>query len=269
MNKRELIVSALGLAAFVPTSFSQAAEDGFDALLARLDADPSIVEDAWQYRDHSITRGVGTGTPSKRRISPRAIDMIVRLEIASPKRYDQLYSRPIWPKGKSGVTIGIGYDLRFANTYFLQRDWGGLLSPQQLATLRTVVRLQGDAAHAALASVHSINIPFEAANKQFLAFLPYPTAQTEGVFPNTGSLGDDSFGALVSLVYNRGPDIRKDSDSRREMREVHDLMAAQDFSAVPARIRAMKRLWTAPNTRGLVIRRELEAQLFEMGLSHT
>ena len=184
MNRREVTISLMS--ATVVGAFaapSRAADDTFDSLLGELAADPTLVENAWQYRDENVSRGIGRGTPSKRLISPRAVDMIVRLEVASPQRYTQSYSRPIWPKGKSGVTIGIGYDLRYANAFFLQRDWGGILGPQALKTLQTALRLSGPAARDAVPSVRSVTVPWEAANKQFVAFLPYPTADTETPSP--------------------------------------------------------------------------------------
>jgi hypothetical protein len=49
------------------------------------------------------------------------------------------------------------------------------------------------------------------------------------------------------------------------MRAIKDDMASRTFSDIPAQIRNMKRLW--PTVKGLRIRRDLEAQLFQDGLA--
>jgi GH24 family phage-related lysozyme (muramidase) len=248
-------------------SRSSGETDSFDALLSQFETDPELVENSWLYRDPSVSRGVGHGVKSSRKISDRAIDMIVKLEVGSKQRYEQRYQAPIWPKGKSGVTIGIGYDLKFASKQILHRDWDGLIDQSAIKTLETVVRLSGAAAKMELPSVSSVRIPWTAAQSQFLAFLPYPTAQAESIFSNSHLLRDDSFGALVSLVYNRGSAIPRGDTSRTEMVRIHALMEAKQFNKIPAQIRSMKRLWLTPDSRGLVIRRELEARLFEMGMA--
>jgi len=52
------------------------------------------------------------------------------------------------------------------------------------------------------------------------------------------------------------------------MRAISMLMKDRDFKAIPAQFRNMKRIWAGkPKKGGLLIRRELEAQLFEIGLT--
>jgi hypothetical protein len=46
-------------------------------------------------------------------------------------------------------------------------------------------------------------------------------------------------------------------------------MEARKFSAIPAELRKMKRLWVTPSVRGVALRREQEARLFEYGLAST
>lgn len=266
MNRRGFVLGILALPTGVVAAQANTNAGTFDALLALFDSDPTLVEDAWQYRDLSVPRGVGRGAKSPRKISRRAIQMIVDLEVGSPRRYERLYRGPIWPRGESGVTIGIGYDLRFASREILHRDWDGLIGATAASRLEPALGLGGPAAREMLARLNGVDVPWSAAQTQFLEFLPYPTAETENVFSNCSALSDDSFGALVSLVYNRGSAIPRNKASRAEMVRIHDLMEDRQFDRVPAQIRSMKRLWTSPDSRGLVIRRELEARLFEMGL---
>ncbi|WP_200232455.1 glycoside hydrolase family protein, partial [Rubrivivax gelatinosus] len=225
---------------------------------------------AWGFRrpnpDPSELKGVPRGKRSTRKLSQAAIDTIIAFEVASPEAYVVRYRKPIWPGGGSGVTIGVGYDLLFANRRFIDRDWP-LISQDRKDLLYSVVGLSGQEARDALPSVQSVDIPWEVANSQFLDFLPYPTNEAESAFPNCGELRDDAFGALVSLVYNRGTLISKSNPNRVEMYEIRELMRAKRFRDVPERIRAMKRLWEKDrNARGLVKRREAEALLFERGL---
>jgi hypothetical protein len=266
MDRRNFI-AATGAVALLRPGFAFAQGDPLAALLNEVATDPAMIEDAWLYREPSISRGVGHGVPSKRKLTPTAIDLIIAFEVASPAAYESRYRRPIWPKGQSGVTIGVGYDLRFANRSYIDRDWP-MLSAADRRLLYQVAGLGGVAARAALSRVAAVDIPWEPAKSQFMAFLPYPTEQTETAFgPNCSKLPDDSFGALVSLIYNRGPAMSPNSQKRREMYEIKQLVIAQDFAKIPDRIRSMKRIWQGDsNARGLLRRREAEALLFEKGL---
>jgi GH24 family phage-related lysozyme (muramidase) len=82
---------------------------------------------------------------------------------------------------------------------------------------------------------------------------------------NTDKLDGDCLGALVSLTYNRGASFDQDGDRFTEMRNIRADMASQNFADIPGQIRSMKRLW--PTVRGLQIRRDSEAALFEAGLA--
>jgi hypothetical protein len=44
-------------------------------------------------------------------------------------------------------------------------------------------------------------------------------------------------------------------------------MTKKDFAKIPAEFRKMRRLWTNKSNRGVALRREHEARLFEKGLS--
>jgi hypothetical protein len=266
MNRRHFI-GATGAIALLRPRYAFAQSDPLTALLDEVASDPAMIEDSWLYREPSVSRGVGHGTPSKRTLTQTATDLIIAFEVASPAAYQSRYRRPIWPKGLSGVTIGVGYDLRFANRSYIDRDWP-MLSAAERRLLYQVVGLGGVAARDALSRVAAVDIPWEPAKSQFLAFLPYPTQQTETAFGlNCAKLPDDSFGALVSLIYNRGPAMSQNSQKRRELYEIKQLMLAKDFTKIPDRIRSMKRIWEGdPNARGLLRRREAEALLFEKGL---
>jgi GH24 family phage-related lysozyme (muramidase) len=129
-------------------------------------------------------------------------------------------------------------------------------------------------ARTALREVLHVDIPWPIANRQYEEQVqPRRIGETEAVLRNCDALSPDSLGALVSLVYNRGAagflvPASKDPTGRfREMRNIRDLMQTKSFTDVPAQLLGMRRLWQrTPGGQGLVLRRELEAQLFTMGL---
>src|SRR6187455_2562128 len=86
-------------------------------------------------------------------ISQAAFNMIVEFEVSSEAAYNKLYRRPTWPKGQSGITIGIGYDCGYSTAGQVRSDWGRLLPPAMVDTLATVAGLKGARAQRVLAAV--------------------------------------------------------------------------------------------------------------------
>ena len=63
------------------------------------------------------------------KISDFGVDLIVHFEVGGRAYYTKAYSRPIHPgNAASGVTIGIGYDLRFSSRSQIASDWGPYVS---------------------------------------------------------------------------------------------------------------------------------------------
>jgi len=200
-------------------------------------------------------------------IPTRSVAFIGREEVGGRDYYDRVVSRPTWPGGDSGVTIGIGYDLGYQSNF--EADWAGFLSAQQIAALRPWVGIKGAPAEPGKATLAAISIPWRAAWTAFIRrTLPQNVTLTRNTFTNSSALPPVCLGVLVSLIYNRGAamsDSPPGSGNRTEMREIRDAIAAGQFDMVPGFLRSMKRLW-AP-TSGLVGRREREAVLFEQGLA--
>jgi GH24 family phage-related lysozyme (muramidase) len=194
-------------------------------------------------------------------VSPRAIALIEGFEISAPYN-----PRAIWPGEGSGITVAVGYDLGYASPSDVIRDWHDLVSAGVLAAMQSCCGRKGASAQAMLHNV-TFQIPYAAAECVFRERdIPRYSKITADAFPNVSELSGDSFGALVSLVFNRGAsmvDPPKYPNTRLEMRQIRDACARRDFAAVPSLIRSMKRLWT----NGLVDRREAEAVLFESGLN--
>ena len=57
-----------------------------------------------------------------------------------------MHYKPEVPGEKSGITIGIGYDLGYQTVDIFESDWGNYLTRSQVDRLRLVVGMTGDKA---------------------------------------------------------------------------------------------------------------------------
>ncbi|MBF0415954.1 MAG: hypothetical protein HQL79_09330 [Magnetococcales bacterium] len=188
------------------------------------------------------------------------VTFIALEEVSSRSAYDALYSRPTWPSEESGITIGIGYDLKFAKDTF-QGDWQALLDPDTYSAL--VPWLGKTGSREGKESLKHTRQPFEAAWNVYLKrTIPNEVHKTQKAFPGYEALSPLCKSALVSLVYNRGTSLV--GPRRVEMRAIHDLIQEGHLDGVPDQLIAMKRLW--PDLPGLRSRREHEAELWKSGL---
>jgi hypothetical protein len=155
----------------------------------------------------------------------------------------------VWPGSSSGITIPFGYDLGYEP---FARDWAGLLDPKDFQRLSAVVGLKGQKAAAVAHSLRGIHIPHAAATSIFERItVPRYEEETLHIYPNAIKGPADCFGALVSLVFNRGDDLR-DRPGRKprgEMRSIAQTLAQRDPAAkttwmrVADLIEAQARYW--------------------------
>lgn len=203
-------------------------------------------------------------------ISDAARDLIVAEEVSSKATYEARYQRPEWPGGGSGITIGIGYDVGagVASSGQLRADWNGRIPVEMIEALIPCIGVTGVAAQSRLEAVRRVvNVPWAAAIDVFDAVdVPRWYAICKKALPNYESLSLDCKGVLLSLTYNRGASFNKNGDRYTEMRAIKAHMTNRDFTRIPAELRSMKRIWPQQSMRGLVLRREHEARLFEQGL---
>ena len=203
-------------------------------------------------------------------ISDAARDLIVAEEVSSKAIYEQRYQRPEWPGGGSGITIGIGYDIGAGvkSSGQLRADWGNRIPDRMIEALVPCIGVTGERARQMLPLVRDqVRVPWEAAIGVFDDVdVPRWYAICKNALPNFEMLSFDCKGVLVSLTYNRGASFSKDGDRYTEMRAIKIHMSTKEFGKIPAELRSMKRLWPQQSMRGLVLRREHEAQLFERGL---
>lgn len=196
-------------------------------------------------------------------ISNRAVDLMIGSEVGGRQQYDLRYSRPVFPCPNCGITIGIGYDIGYSTREEFLSDWHDL-PKEHLERLARAAELKGAQARALLAQVSDIVVPWDVTLAVFRNhILPIQARKTFRAFPQSIGLPPESFGALVSVVYNRGPSMS--GDRRKEMFAIRELIRWREFQAIPEQFRAMKWIW-ARDEGGLPRRREEEAVLFESGI---
>src|SRR3546814_20587444 len=116
---------------------------------------------------------------------------------------------PHFPGEASGVTIGVGYDLRFQEAADFEADWAGILTPAQLASLRPHLGKKGS--RAACDTLTDLRIPFSAAWQVFVKrALPRAIGDTGRCYGDLAALPPLCRGPLVSLVYHHGPSLPRD-----------------------------------------------------------
>ena len=194
-------------------------------------------------------------------ISSKSVDLIIQFEVGGRAYYEKALQKPTWAGGDSGITIGLGYDCGYNTEKQFFKDWGNQLTPNFLEPLRRVVGLKGEQAKSMLrGELLQVRVPYNAAYEVFVkCSIPRYYALTKAIYPELDTLNEDTQGALVSMVYNRGNKI--EGDSRLEMKAIVAMVAKQDYLGIAEEIEKSKRLWESKGLDGLVKRREAEADL--------
>ncbi|BDA69263.1 hypothetical protein CAL7716_034290 [Calothrix sp. PCC 7716] len=205
-----------------------------------------------------------TGTKSL--LSEKAIELILEFEVGGKAHYEKTLKNPIWPKGASGITIGIGYDLGYNTQPVFLKDWQRL-DKASLERLKVCCGLKGVKAENVLNNVKDIVVPWEIAWDVFQNLtVPRYYESTRNAFPGLENLPADAQGALVSLVFNRGGGMKDTPSglSRLQMRNIRDLVPNKDLKGIAEQIREMKDLWKGKEIeKGMARRRDAEAALLE------
>lgn len=200
-------------------------------------------------------------------ISKSAIDMIIKFEIGSVSYYNRYLTKPIWAGGESGITIGIGADLGYITEKQFLLEWSDKLNLNFLTPLRNVIGLKGQHAKSMLkGELLNVRIPYDAAYKVFVNFhMPRYYKMALSIYPDLGTLNEDTQGAIVSMVFNRGASL--EGESRKEMKAIVPLIAKADYEGIADQIENSKRLWENKQMEGLVLRREAESDLIRNSIT--
>ena len=209
-------------------------------------------------------------------LATEGVAMIAREETGGLAYYQRVSRWPHFPGVQSGITIGVGYDLRFNIEDDFRRVWAPVLEAAVLETLSKDIGRRGTRQRADALRRMGIEVPFAAAWQVFVGHtLPRFTDDTAGIYPSLLRLPDLCRSVLVSLVFNRGTSLS--GASRTEMRQIRDVLARADDSSlhkrqrkmilleVEDRILDMQRLWGPAS--GLVKRRQAEANLWRTGVN--
>ena len=202
----------------------------------------------------------GIEEPSRELTGPGVV-FIGREEVSSPGAYRTKYKHPVAPPRPSGITIGIGYDLRFVDPAKLRADWD-MLPEGVLERLAEVTGKEGSPE--LLARVSDIEILLPHAVEVFLRrMLPEHIGNTRRIYPTLDELPPARRTALISLVFNRGNDL--EGERRREMKRIQELLASGSLARVADELEAMTRLWNPATARGVIERRRREALMWRAG----
>ena len=208
-------------------------------------------------------------------LSTNGIAFIALEETGGLGYYDKVTRWPHYPGHASGVTIGVGYDLRFNTEENFKELWAGHLSRDIIDELSKDIGKKGSEKRIKELKQMGIEIPFKAAWPVFVKkTLPRFYSDTESIYPSLKTLPDLCRSVLVSIIFNRGNSLS--GPRRTEMREIRDILARADspdlhkrkikmiLSDVEDQIVSMKRLWGVQS--GLAKRRQSEANLWRKGL---
>ncbi|HET8903636.1 MAG TPA: patatin-like phospholipase family protein [Saccharospirillum sp.] len=203
------------------------------------------------------------------------VAFIAREETGGLAYYQDHTRWPHYPGEASGITIGMGYDLRMNTLADFKRDWASVLPKPVFKVLALDIGKAGTKKRAKALKEVGIDIPFNQAWQVFTATtLPRYYDLTLSIYPSLDRLPPLCRAVLVSIVFNRGASLR--GDSRREMKTIQTLLEQADqalpdtqrwkaiLTGVEDQIVAMKRLWGTGS--GLVKRRQAEANLWRQGL---
>ena len=199
-------------------------------------------------------------------ISQESFDLIVASEVTSREVYEHRYRQPTYPGVESGVTGGIGYDFGQNTARQTAADWSGKVPDSMVKRLARCAGVIGPAARQLAIDLRAdVDIPWDAALEVFSNHdVPRYLGKCYAHCPNFETLSPHCKGAILSIVFNRGPSFDQTGPRYAEMRGIKAAIKSGNLAGVPALIRSMKRLW--PGVHGLQTRRENEAALFERGL---
>lgn len=190
--------------------------------------------------------------------------------------YNKNTQWPHFPGEASGVTIGVGYDLRWNSKEDFLATWGNFLSKKVIAELAKDIGKRGTKTRIRELRQIGIEVPFKFAWPVFVEkTLPRFYEDSKIIYPSLDRLPGLCRSVLISIVFNRGNDLR--GDRRKEMRAIQTILNQADqaglsksqiklaLAEVEDQILSMKRLWEASS--GVFKRRQAEANLWRTGLA--
>ncbi|MDR2980800.1 MAG: hypothetical protein LBV12_00980 [Puniceicoccales bacterium] len=206
-------------------------------------------------------------------VAESAVSLIFRTEIISERYYEKVLEFGHVPGGpRSGITIGVGYDLGHQSPEDIRRLLKGKIDESDIEKLCGLAGLRGAEAKAVFEKMEKVKIPLPVAKSIFEErVLPDVVEQTALSYPQLADLPPEAAGALISLVFNRGNALSGSSqdddgqDRRQGMANIRALLSQGKIDDVAEEIQRMKTL-VSEKERGLLVRRDSEAALFQKGV---
>lgn len=196
--------------------------------------------------------------------SPKTLDLLLQYEVGGGKSYYEKYlSKFTWPGGASGPTIAIGVDCAYYSESELSEIFS-FLAKDQVKQIQAASGKSGERGKEYTKSLRAagIVVGWDKALEIFQKLTwPKFTKLAEKTFPGLADLHPDAYGAIISLVFNRGTSLK--GDSRKEMVNIKNLITKKDYKKIAKEFRNMKRIWVGKSLDGLLERREAEAKLVE------
>lgn len=194
-------------------------------------------------------------------LSDKALSLILEYEVGGGEAYfNKELKHPTYPGGASGVTIGIGYDLGYNTGDQFTKDWRSHLTDSDFSRLAKCLGSKGSFAKLLIPSVKDITVSWDSGLAVFKSnTVPRFINETIKAFPGVDQLKPDAFGALVSLVFNRGGALT--GTNRTEMMNIHNLVPKKDYNGIAQQITNMKHIWVGKGLDGLLRRRDAESAL--------
>jgi len=194
--------------------------------------------------------------------SAKVLSLILEYEVGGGRAYYEKYlNGPTWPGGASGMTLAIGIDCGYYTPTEL-REIFNFLPDNQIKAIQGASGKTGQAGKEYTGSIRNlgIKITWDQAVEIFDKYTWTKFAKlAERTFPGLDQLCDNAYGAIVSLVFNRGSSLV--GDSRSEMREIKNLVPKKDYRSISLEIQKMKRIWQGKGLDGLLARRDAESAL--------
>lgn len=196
--------------------------------------------------------------------SKKTLDLLLKYEVGGGESYYEKYlSKFTWPGGASGPTIGIGIDCAYYSESELA-DIFNFLKREEIELIKGAVGKTSEKGreYAKKLRATGIRVGWGEALRIFesLTWVKF-TKLAEKTFPGLSELCPDAYGAIVSLVFNRGTSLI--GEKRLEMRNIKVLIPKKDYKKIADELRHMKRIWHGKNLDGLIERREAEASLVQ------
>ena len=194
--------------------------------------------------------------------SPKTLELLLKYEVGGGKAYyDKYLSKFTWPGGASGPTIAIGVDCGYYTESELTQIFSFLSGdPLKLVQGASGKKSQSGKEYTVKLREAGIVVEWDKALDIFNKLTwPKFTRLAEKTFPGLDKLHPDAYGAIVSLVFNRGTLLK--GDSRKEMANIRDLVPKQNYNKIAQQFVDMKRIWIGKGLDGLLERRDAEAAL--------